>query len=263
METGLQGKNALITGGSSGIGKGISKVLASEGVNIAIASRNPDINTIEEIKEMGVSAYAISADVSCEAQVVNMVNKSKDMLGSIDFYINNAAWTWHQPITKIDSESWYKTINTNLSACIWACREVSKSMIENAGGSIVIIGSTVRFNPVYLEASYRISKMGLYMYMQTLAIEMAPFGIRVNMVTPGHYKTRMTGEISDDNEKCLKRIIPAHRFGKPDEIGNAVAFLLSDKLSGYTFGSDVVVDGGLSLNPLNKKNDKELKKLNL
>ena len=263
METGLTGRTALITGGGSGIGRGIGLVLAEEGVNLAIASRNPDPAALEEMRQRGVEVIRIAADVSLEEDVLRMVDEAISGLGHLDFYVNNAAWTWHQPITRIDSESWHKTLDTNLSACVWATREISKHMIERGSGSMVIVGSTVRFFPAYKETSYRVSKMGLRMLMQNLAIELAPHGIRVNMVTPGHYKTRLTSHIPEEVENRLKDIIPAHRFGNPLEVGYAVAFLLSDRLSGYTIGGDLVVDGGLTLNPLSLMTQKEICDLNL
>jgi glucose 1-dehydrogenase len=268
METGLRGKTALVTGGASGIGRGIALVLAEEGVNLAIASRNPDPAVIAEIEargaERGARCVRIAADVSREEEVQRMVAEAIAQLGRLDFYINNAAWTWHQPITRIDSESWQKTIDTNLSAAVWATRDVCKHMIDRGGGGgIVIIGSTVRFFPSYRETSYRVSKMGLKMLMQNLAIEMAPHGIRVNMVTPGHYQTRMTGGISERVEKTMLETIPAHRFGEVTEVGNAVAFLLSDRLSGYTYGADLVIDGGLTLHPLSIYTQDEIKGFNL
>lgn len=262
METGLKGKTALITGGSSGIGKGIALALASEGVDVAIASRNPDPEALKEIEGHGVRCIRIAADVSKESEAVRMVQEAIDGLGHLDFYVNNAAWTWHQPITKLESENWYNTLNTNLSAAMWATREVSKYMIPRRAGAIVIIGSTVRFFPAYGETSYRVSKMGLKMLMEQLTIELAPYGIRVNMITPGHYKTRMTGGIPEEIEEKLKGIIPLHRFGNPIEVGNAVAFLLSDRLSGYTIGADIVIDGGLTMNPLNFRTQDEIEKLN-
>jgi NAD(P)-dependent dehydrogenase (short-subunit alcohol dehydrogenase family) len=250
MDTGLGGKTALITGGSSGIGKGIALALAAEGVKLAIASRRPDPAAIEEIAALGAGCTAIAADVSQEADVVRMVAEAIQALGRLDFYINNAAWTWHQPITQIDSEAWFNTINTNLSAAMWACREVGRHMVARRSGGILIIGSTVRFFPSYRETAYRVSKMGLRMLMQNLAIEMAPYGVRVNMVTPGHFPTRMTAGVTEAMEQKLMGIIPAHRFGEPLEVGRAAAFLLSDRLSGYTVGADLVIDGGLTLNPL-------------
>lgn len=192
-----------------------------------------------------------------------MVAEAIGGLGHLDCYINNAAWTWHQPITRIDAESWHKTLDTNLSAAVWATRDVCQHMIARRSGSIVIIGSTVRFFPSYRETAYRVSKMGLKMLMQNLAIEMAPYGIRVNMVTPGHYQTRMTSGISERVEKTMLDIIPAHRFGDVAEVGNAVAFLLSDRLSGYTYGADIVIDGGLTLHPLSIYTQDEIKGFNL
>jgi NAD(P)-dependent dehydrogenase (short-subunit alcohol dehydrogenase family) len=263
VDTGLSGKNALITGGSSGIGRGIAKVLATEGVNLAIASRNPDPAAIEEFRGKGVRCLRIEADVSKEDNVVDMVRGAISGLGHLDFYINNAAWTWHQPVTKIESEQWYSTLNTNLSGAMWACREVARHMVSRRSGGIVIIGSTVRFFPAFGETAYRVSKMSLKMLMENLSIELAPHGIRVNMVTPGHFKTRMTGKIPEAIEDKLKGLIPRHRFGDPTEIGNAVAFLLSDRLSGYTIGADLVVDGGLTMNPLRFLSEEEITNLNL
>ncbi len=262
METGLRGKTALITGGASGIGKGIALALAEEGVNLAIASRNPDPVAIEAMRSRSVQCVRICADVSHEPEVVAMVEQAVAELGHLDLYINAAAWTWHQPVTQITSESWYRTIDTNLSACVWACREVVRHMIPRRSGSILIIGSTVRFNPAYREAAYRISKEGLRMYMQNLAIEMAPYGIRVNMITPGHFQTRMTADIPAHIEDAMRRLIPAHRFGDPAEIGNAAVLLLSDRLSGYTYGADLVIDGGLTLRPLPLFSEEEIASLN-
>jgi len=250
MELGLRSKTALITGGASGIRQGIAQVLAAEVVDLAIASRNPDPAVIDSLRASGVRCVAIPTDVSQETQVMAMVEQAIAALDQLDFYINNAAWTWHQPITQIDATAWSNTLNTNLAACVWACREVAKAMIARRQGSIVIVGSTARFTVAYREALYRMTKVGLHAYMQNLALEMAPYGTRVNMVTPGHFKTRMTGNIPAAIEDQLRGLIPAHRFGQPVEVGNAVAMLLSDRVSGYTYGADLLIDGGLSLQPL-------------
>jgi len=263
MDTGLRGRTALVTGGGSGIGKGIALVLADEGADLAIASRNPDQAAIEEIRAKGVRCHRIAADVSTEAEVVRMVAEAVAGLGHLDFYVNNAAWAWHQPVTKIDPESWYKTLDTNLSSAVWACREVARHMIPRRAGSIVIIGSTVRFFPAFGETAYRVSKMGLKMLTENLAVELAPYGIRVNMVTPGHFRTRLTAGIPEAVEDRLRELVPARRFGDPLEIGHAVLFLLSHRLSGYTTGADLVVDGGLSLHPLPLLSTEDLQRLNL
>lgn len=262
METNMKGKCALITGGASGIGLGISLALANEGVNLIIASRKPDQKAVEAVQRYGVQCKPIRVDVSDEAQVVEMVQTAIGDFRRVDYYINNAAWTWHQPVTRLRSEDWYATLNTNLSACVWACREISHHMIENHNGSILIIGSTARFNPAYTEAAYRISKVGLKSYMENLAIELAPFGIRVNMVTPGHFRTRMTSGVGREREERMRRIIPLHDFGEPGDIGRAAAFLLSDSLSRYTTGADLVIDGGLVLRPLPMFSESEIEEMN-
>jgi len=263
MDLGLKGKNALITGGGSGIGLGISRVLAGEGMNIAIASRNPPGEAIKEIEALGVKCIKINADLSHEEDCSRMAAEAVGAFGRLDAYINNAAWTWHQPVTKITSEAFGDTINTNLRACVLSCRDISKHMIENGGGNICIIGSTVRLFAAYSEASYRISKMGLSMYMETLAIELAPHNIRVNMITPGFFRTKMVAHISEEAVGDLIGMTPARRAGRPDEIGNAVAFVISDKVSGFTIGRDLIVDGGVTLNPLGRPGFDAIKAMNM
>jgi NAD(P)-dependent dehydrogenase (short-subunit alcohol dehydrogenase family) len=264
LDSGLAGKACLITGGSTGIGLGISRALAREGVHLAVASRNPDPDAMAELSHLtGGQAIAIKADVSSEDGAVGMVNEALERLGHLDLFVNNSARTWHQPITKITSEAFYSTLNTNLTSCVWASREVTKHMISQRSGSILVVNSTVRFCPAYRETSYRISKMGLKMLMETLAIELAPYGIRVNLLTPGHYPTRLTSGIPPHIEAQLKAQIPLRRFGDPDECGPSAVLLLSDRLSGYTTGSDIVIDGGLVLRPLTMLTDEEIARLNI
>lgn len=262
MDTGLKGKTALVTGGGSGIGRSLALALAAEGVDVAVASRNPDPETVKEIEAHHVQALRVQADVSQEEQVMAMVEQTIDIFGHLDLYINNAAWAWHQPVTRITSESWYRTINTNLSSCVWACREVSKHMIARSQGSILIVGSTAQFSRSYTEAAYHISKTGLNVFMTQLAIELAPYQIRVNMLIPGHYPTRLTSGLAKEKEKLLIQEIPLRRFGQPEECGPAAVFLLSDKLSPYITGAQLVVDGGLHLRPLQLISDAEILNLN-
>jgi 3-oxoacyl-[acyl-carrier protein] reductase len=264
METGLRGKTVLITGGSSGVGRAIAMALACEGVDIAIASNQPDDNvaTVEEIRTLGVRAVGISADISVEAQVVEMVAQAVTNFGHLDLFVNNAAGTWHQPVTRITSEAWFKTINTNLTACVWACREVCKHMIARRSGSILIVGSTAQYTQAYREAAYHISKSGLRIFKNTLALEMALHGIRVNMLVPGHFPTRLTVGMPEAKVEIMKGQIPLRRLGKTDELGPAAVLLLSDALSPYTTGAELTVDGGLHLRPLPLWSDEELLQMN-
>lgn len=266
MDTGLKGAKVLITGAGTGIGKSIALSLASEGVNVAVASRNPDPAVIEEISSQGVDALRLCVDVSREDQVVGMVRDAIEGLGGLDLYINNSAAHWDEPVTKVTSEGWFNSINTNLSACVWACREVARHFIKQGRGSILIVGSTCMYTPLYKETGYRVSKTGLKAYMEILAVELAPFGIRVNMLTPGYFHTRASSHLSgnEQKEQMILNTIPLRRAGDLDhDIGPAAALLLSDNLSRYTTGAELVVDGGVRLNPLPYYTDDEVREMNL
>ena len=261
MDAGLRDKVALITGGSSGIGWGTALALAKEGVHIAVASRNPDSAAIKEIEAHGVRTLRLTIDVSREDEVVRMVKETVAGLGRLDLYVNNAAAHWDEPATKITTEGWLNSIHTNLSACVWACREVANHFVAHGGGSILIIGSTASWNPLYKETSYRVSKGGLKMYMEVLAIELAPFGVRVNMISPGYFRTRLTAFFGGEQEKRMLDEIPLRRPARPEEIGSSAVLLLSDKLSSYTTGTELVVDGGAKLRPLPIYSDDEIRQM--
>ncbi len=247
MDAQLRGKSALITGGATGIGLAIAEALAREGVNLAIASRNPEPQGLERLRSAGAKVVAIQADVSREEQVVSMVAAAIEALGHLDMYVNNAAGTWHQPIMNLDAASWHKTIDTNLTACVFACREVGRHMIPRRSGSILIVGSTSMFTLAHEELAYRVSKTGLRVVMENLAMELAPYGIRVNMIVPGHYVTRLTAHVTGEPLQKLTQRIPMRRVGQTHEIGPAAVLLLSEALSGYTTGTYLIIDGGLHL----------------
>ncbi len=264
METGLGGKAALVTGGGSGIGRAIALALAREGANVVIASRNPDPKTVDQITACGVHSVALSADVSKEDQVISMVERTIQFLGGLDLYVNNAAVHWDEPVTRITSEAWCRTMDTNLSACAWACREVSRHFISQGRGSILIVGSTCTVAPLHREAAYRSSKAGLKAYMEVLAVELAPFRIRVNMLTPGYFHTSLSAHLGAKGEAMVLDTIPLGRAGEPEpDIGPAALFLLSDVLSPYTTGAELVVDGGYSLRPPPYYTKAEISQMNL
>lgn len=263
LDTDLQGRRAIVTGGERGIGFAIARALATEGVKIAILDIEPDPVAEEKLKALGGDVVSVTGDLSRENDAIRMVRQALEQLGGIDIFVNNAAIANHEPVTRITSQAFYRTIDTNLAACVWAGREVAKAMIAQRSGSILITGSTVRVCPAYGESAYRISKMGLKMYMETLAIELAPYNIRVNMITPGHYVTRLTQGISPKHEQILKSQIPLRRFGSTDELAAVAVLLSSPRLGAYITGADFVVDGGLSLRPLPTFEEDELQKLNL
>lgn len=265
MDTDLVGKIGLITGGSTGVGLGIATALAKEGVHLAIASRNPEQHGLESLSALGTKVLPLSVDVSKEDQVVRMVQETIEGLGGLDLYINNAAAHWDELATQLTSEGWMNSLNTNLSACVWACREVSRHFIRQGHGSILIVGSTAQFHPAHKETGYRVSKTGLRVYMEVLSIELAPFNIRVNMLTPGSFPSKLRSEFLKvrgitDKDPAATRHIPFRRVGKLEEIGPTAALLLSDKLSGFTTGADFVVDGGSHLRPLPLMSDEEIRR---
>jgi NAD(P)-dependent dehydrogenase (short-subunit alcohol dehydrogenase family) len=263
METGLKGKRVLITGGSTGIGLGIAKALGEEGVRLVVASRHPEPAGLELLRSVSPEVHAITGDVSTETGVVNMVTAAIQALGGLDLYVNNAAVAENEAVTKITAQSFFKVFNTNTAAAVFACREVARHFIRKGSGNILIVGSTSRLTPSYRDFSYRLSKTGLKVLMEHLALELAPHGIRVNLLTPGHYPTRLTSGMSPAGEEKLKQEIPLRRFGDPmQEIGASAVLLLSDQLSRYTTGSELIVDGGLSLRPINFWSDEELRDFN-
>ncbi len=262
LDFGLQRKKALVTGGGTGIGRAIAVALAREGVDVAIASRNPDPRVVEEIESYGVKGLRLVVDVSKESQVTKMVKDTIAGLGGLDLYVNNSAAHWDEAVTQVTTEGWVNSINTNLSACIWACRETSKHFIAQKGGSILIIGSVATWNPLYKETGYRVSKAGLVAYMGVLTIELAPFGIRVNMLTPGFFPTAVSAHLGAEKMQQVLDGIPLRRAGKPEELAWPAMLLLSDKQSGFTTGAEWVVDGGQTLRPLPFYTDEEIVQMN-
>jgi NAD(P)-dependent dehydrogenase (short-subunit alcohol dehydrogenase family) len=263
MDAGLKGHTALITGGSTGIGLGIAQALAAEGVNLAIASRNPAMDAIEALRSQNIEVLVVKTDVSKEDQVNAMVEKTISHFGKLDHFVNNSAWEWHEPVTHLTTEAWMNTINTNLSACVWACREISRHMIQRKQGSILIVGSTASLHPLYKEASYRVSKTGLRVYAEVLAIELAPFNIRVNTLIPGAFITKITETFfSGQKSEILRKDVPLNRIGLPPEVGPAAVLLLSDKLSSYTTGAELVIDGGTRLRPHELYSTQEILEMN-
>jgi len=260
MDSGLAGKRALITGGGEGIGLGIALALAAEGTHIAVASRTEHPGALVRLRAHGVEAVWIQADVSREEDVVRMVAEAADRLGGLDLYVNNAAGTWHEPITRLTSEAWRRTLDTNITACALASREVARRFISQRSGSILMVGSTAAHTSLYREAAYRVSKAGLKVLMEVLAIELAPFGIRVNLLTPGCALTRLVLELPakqlDGHE------VPLRRLGQIEEFGATAVLLLSDKLSSYTTGAELLVDGGFHLRPMDMWSDEQIREFN-
>jgi NAD(P)-dependent dehydrogenase (short-subunit alcohol dehydrogenase family) len=272
MDLGLNGKNALVTGGERGIGRDICLSLAQEGVNIAYCDIKIDSgkgSVQEEIGKFGRRTFAMEVDVSEEDQVVRFVQAAIRDLGSIDIFVSNAGIIEWEPITKITLECWNRILAVNLTGAMLCTREVARHMVENRKGVILFTSSTIQFNPAYKEAAYRVSKTGVQVFAETAAIELAPYGIRVNTVSPGlinspNWARGVLPKAANDPQtgEAFMGNIPLGRLGLPEDVGTAYAFLASDKAS-FATGANIVLDGGFTLRPLVLVSEDEIKHMNL
>ena len=241
-DAGLAGKRALVAGGASGIGRAIALALAGEGAAVAVVDRTP----VEE----GSGLVGVRVELGDEQASVRAVEQAADLLCGLDLLVYTAAQAHHEPAIRLSPGSWSATLASNLSGCVWTCREAALRMIDQGGGTILVIGSTSLYTPAPQEAAYRASKAALKAYAEVLALELAPFAIRVNVLTPGAFRTPLTEGMTAERRAALLREIPLRREGVPDELCATALLLLSDRLSPYTTGAEFVVDGGLRLRPL-------------
>lgn len=272
MDLGLNGKNAVVTGGERGIGRDICLSLAQEGVNIAYCDIKIDSgkgSVQEEIRKLGRRAFAMEVDVSEEEQVVRFVQAAIRGLGGIDIFVSNAGIIEWEPITKITLECWNKILAVNLTGAMLCTREVAKHMVQKKNGVMLFTSSTIQFNPAYKEAAYRVSKTGVQAFAETAAIELATYGIRVNTVSPGlinspNWAKGVLPKAANDPQTGdgFMGNIPLGRLGLPTDVGAAYAYLASDKAS-FATGANIVLDGGFTLRPLVLVSQDEIRNMNL
>jgi NAD(P)-dependent dehydrogenase (short-subunit alcohol dehydrogenase family) len=272
MDLGLNGKNALVTGGERGIGRDICLSLASEGVNIAycdIKLEDGKDSTQEEIRKFGRKAFAMEVDVSNEEQVIHFVQAAIGELGNIDVFVSNAGMIEWEPITKITLECWNRILAVNLTGAMLCAREVARHMVEKRKGVMLFTSSTIQFNPAYKEAAYRVSKTGVQVFAETAAIELAPYGIRVNTVSPGlinspNWAKGVLMKAANDPQtgEGFMGNIPLGRLGLPNDVGAAYLYLASDQAL-FATGANIVLDGGFTLRPLVLVSQDEIRNMNL
>jgi 2-deoxy-D-gluconate 3-dehydrogenase len=254
----LSAKTAIVTGGSIGIGYGISYRLAEAGANVVIAGRNLEEaqKAVDELKQKGYKAVAVRTDVSIEEDVKNLVKEAVKIFGSVDILVNNAGMYPFFPLSKLTSEVFDKVIATNLRGVFLCIKYVSEQMIKQGkGGRIINITSIDAIHPSSIGlAHYDASKHGVWGFTKNVALELAKNNIWVNAVAPGGVMTpgvaaaQSQGKpvILDRNPDPPKMEIAMGRMGVPDDIGKVVLFLASDMAS-YMTGSQIVVDGGYLL----------------
>lgn len=257
----LSGQKALVTGGNSGIGKGIAQELAKAGADVVINYvSNPDSANavVEEIKKCGVNVFAFKADVSNEAEVVAMFEKTKKEFGTIDILINNAGLQKDAPIDEMTLEQWNKVISVNLTGQFLCAREAIKEFkrrgvkkdISVSAGKIIHISSVHEVIPWAGHVNYAASKGGVMLMMKSIAQEVAPYRIRVNSISPGAIRTPINTSAWNTPEayEVLMKLIPYRRIGEIEDIGRAAAWLASDQAD-YITGTSIYIDGGMTLYP--------------
>jgi glucose 1-dehydrogenase len=250
----LEGRRALVTGASSGIGRAIALRLAHEGASVAVNYlSNPEAAeaVVKEITEAGVKGIAVQGDVSNEQQVDAMFARAVSEFGGLDILVNNAGMETEHPFLEMPLEAWRKVIDIDLTGAFLCAQRAARVMVESgAGGSIVNITSVHQIIPWGGFAHYCAAKAGLDMMSKTIALELATQKVRVNSVAPGAIATPINQHVwgSPEGLADLKRKIPTERIGQPEEIAKVVAFLCSDEAS-YMTGATLYVDGGMTLYP--------------
>jgi 3-oxoacyl-(acyl-carrier-protein) reductase len=241
----LNGKTALVTGASRGIGRAIAIALAREGAKVAVNYQSNEAKAQEvaaEIAKLGGTTLLIQADIANAGEARAMVKKVIDQWGQLDILVNNAGITRDKSLRKLDDESWVKVIQTNLNGCFYCTSAAIPSMIERGFGRIVNISSMNGQIGAFGQANYSASKGGVIALTKTAALELAKSNITVNTVSPGFTETDMFAEIPEKVQDQIKQRIPMGRFGKPEEIASAVVFLASD--GDYITGQQINVNGG-------------------
>ncbi|MCM1051727.1 MAG: 3-oxoacyl-[acyl-carrier-protein] reductase [Paenibacillus sp.] len=245
----LEGKVALITGASRGIGKGIALKFASEGADIAFTDLFDDENmaaTVKEIEALGVKAKGYASNAADFAQTEEVVNKVKEDFGHIDVLVNNAGITKDGLMLKMTEAQWDAVIAVNLKSAFNFIHAVTPIMMRQRHGSIINMASVVGVHGNAGQANYAASKAGLIALAKSIAQEVGSRGIRANAIAPGFIETAMTAALSDDVRKAWAQKIPLRRAGQVEDIANVATFLASD-MSSYVSGQVIEVDGGMNM----------------
>lgn len=243
----LDGKTAVVTGASRGIGRAIAIELAKEGANVVVnysGSKEKADEVVEEIIKLGSKAISVQANVSDAESVQSLMKAAVEQFGSIDILVNNAGITRDNLIMRMKEEEWDEVINTNLKGVFLATKAVTRQMMKQRSGRIINISSVVGVLGNAGQANYVAAKAGVIGLTKTTARELASRNILVNAVAPGYIATEMTEALPEDVKKAISEQIPLAKIGDPQHIAKAVVFLASDDAS-YITGQTLHVDGGL------------------
>jgi 3-oxoacyl-[acyl-carrier protein] reductase len=236
----LEGKNALVTGGSRGIGRAIAVELARAGAAVVVGYRSGKDEAEGVAGECG--GRALQADVSNAEEAARLVGE----LGDLDILVNNAGLTRDGLLARMSDDDWRVVIETNLSSVFYTCRAVCRPMMKRRAGAIVNVSSIVGVHGNWGQTNYAASKAGIIGFTKSLARELGSRNIRANVVAPGYVKTQLTDVLPEEATQAMLQSTPLGRLGEPADVAGTVRFLCSDEASFIT-GEVVLVDGGLGM----------------
>lgn len=245
----LEGKVALVTGASRGIGREIALEFAREGADVAVnyaGSEEKAREVAEEIKAMGRKALLVQCDVSDSQAVQDMIKSVVDYFGGLDILVNNAGITRDNLILRMKEEEWDAVINTNLKGVFLCTKAAARAMMKKRSGRIINISSIVGITGNPGQANYVAAKSGVIGLTKTTAKEFASRGITVNAIAPGFISTDMTENLSEEVKEAMIKQVPLARIGEPKEIARVALFLASPD-SSYMTGQILRVDGGMGM----------------
>ncbi|MDR9396976.1 glucose 1-dehydrogenase [Pontimonas sp.] len=246
----LHEKNIVVTGAGRGIGQALAVALAEAGARIALVGRDPvgAETTLKMIDEAGSEGVFIQADINTDEGVDKAVSETVSQLGSLDVLVNNAGDCIHKPALEVTREDYHAVMGINMESLFFLSQAAGKVMQKQGHGNIINVGSISAqiVNRPQWQPIYNSSKAAVHQLTKSLAVEWAPFGIRVNAIAPGYIKTEMSPVEEPQFKTRWIDDVPQQRYGMPDELGTAVVYLASEG-SSFTTGSVLLVDGGYTL----------------
>ncbi len=251
----LNGKVAVVIGGTSGIGRAIAHGLAEAGADVVPTSRRMEQveATAKEIEERGRLTLRVTSDVSDRASLQRVLDESVKAFGKVDILVNSAGRTKRAPTLDFSEDDWNAIIETNLTGTLRACQVFGRHMLEREYGRIINIASLSTFVALYEVAAYSASKAAVASLTKSLAVEWAPRGVCVNAIAPGVFRTALNQKLLDETERGREFLLrtPMKRFGHVEELAGAAVFLASDAAS-FVAGEVLVVDGGFLASGVNQ-----------
>lgn len=251
----MDGRVAVVIGGTSGIGRAIAHGLADAGADVVCSSRRQDQVDIaaDEIEAKGRQTLRAASDVSEKQSLRNLLDRCVEKFGKVDILVNSAGRTKREPTLDLDEETWNGILETNLTGTLRSCQVFGGHMIENGYGRIINIASLSTYVSLFEVAAYSASKAAVASLTKSLAVEWAKKGVNVNAIAPGVFRTALNQKLLDESERGREFLArtPMGRFGNVDELAGAAIFLASEAAS-FVTGEILVVDGGFLASGVNQ-----------